>query len=95
VKPGERRFVRGCWIVGWIVLILLALADLAVHHHPHFSEGTGFRADGRPFFYSLYGFLSGVAVVVVARKVIFPLFGRPEDYYEREEERAREEEAEP
>jgi hypothetical protein len=66
------RLYRGLWGIG----ILLVLLDLAVHRHAE----AGF--DGLFGFYSLYGFVACVALVLAA-KLLRRVVMRPEDYYDR------------
>ncbi|MEQ8664565.1 MAG: hypothetical protein RIC16_02475 [Rhodospirillales bacterium] len=81
--PGEHRehwlrrssSIRLMWRGGIVVLALLALLDLVVEPHPHFG------IDGTFGFYSWYGLLTCVAMVVVAKGLgIF--LKRPDDYYD-------------
>ena len=65
---------RGFWI--WLaVCLLVAAIDLVYHRHVvHAWEAW-------PGFYSLYGFVACVALVLAAR-VMRWLLMRPEDYYD-------------
>lgn len=65
------RLYRGLWIFGG----LLVLADLVVHRHAE----AGF--DGVFGFYSLYGFIACVALVLAA-KLLRRGVMRREDYYD-------------
>jgi hypothetical protein len=65
------KIYRGLWGVG----ILLVLLDLVVHRH---AEA---EFDGVFGFYSLYGFVACVALVLTA-KLLRRGVMRPEDYYD-------------
>lgn len=72
VRPGT---IRGLWIAFSAVLALLVLAQAIV------SVKGYFGADGWFGFGAAYGFLSCLAMVVLAKVLGFVL-KRPEDYYE-------------
>ena len=67
--------IRLMWRGGIVLLACLALLDLVVEPHPHFG------IDGTFGFYSWYGLLTCVAMVLVAKGLgIF--LKRPDDYYD-------------
>ncbi|MEZ4452076.1 MAG: hypothetical protein R3B09_21610 [Nannocystaceae bacterium] len=72
-RPGA---VRAFWIGSVVVLLLLAFADLFVHHHEHFG------IDGAPGFYSLYGLLACVAMVLFSKFVVALFLKRKDTYYD-------------
>ena len=67
--------IRRLWIVFGAILTALVLADLFVHHHPHFGlEGTiGFGA--------WYGFAACVVLVAFA-KALGAVLKRSDTYYD-------------
>ena len=67
-----RTVYRGLWAIG---LLLLAL-DLLIHRHEEWTWAEVFG------FYSLYGFVACVLLVLTA-KALRRVLKRPEDYYER------------
>ena len=75
-RPGT---IRALWIVFIVVLALTVAAELLVHLHPRF------RLEGWFGFHAAWGFLSCVAMVLVANLLGFFL-RRPEDYYTRRPE---------
>lgn len=56
------------------VMAVLLLLDIFIHRHSYFSFAKGFA------FFAVYGFLSCVALVFIARVLRFFL-KRGEDYY--------------
>lgn len=66
--------IRKLWQWGIGLLIIIALFDLFVHGHPHFG------IDGTFGFYSWYGLLTCVAMVVIA-KVLGIFLKQEDDYY--------------
>jgi len=60
----------------WIICSLLVAVDLVVHRHEEFGFATLFG------FHAWYGFLSCVALVLIAKRLRRVLM-RDEDYYER------------
>ena len=82
-RPG---FVRGLIYLGIALLLALLLLDGLVsiwhiggHHHEHF-EKDGITIDTWPEFYPLYGFLSCLVLVLVA-KTLGLLLKRRDTYY--------------
>ncbi len=68
--------IRKMWIYGIALLVLLTVADLFYHGHPHFG------IDGTFGFFSWYGFVTCAAMVVGA-KVLAVFLKRRDDYYDR------------
>ncbi|MDR1578557.1 MAG: hypothetical protein LBT86_10105 [Deltaproteobacteria bacterium] len=57
-------------------LILVAALSLVIaNHHPHFGY------DQYPLFWSVFGALVGLAMVLLVKKIIQPMIKRSEDYY--------------
>ena len=75
-RPGT---IRVLWAVFIVVLAVTVVAELLVHLHPRF------RLEGWFGFHAAWGFLSCVAMVLVANLLGFFL-RRPEDYYTRRPE---------
>jgi len=67
--------IRILWRAGLALLAVTALLDLVIEPHPHFG------IDGTFGFYSWYGLLTCVAMVLVA-KGLGILLKRPDDYYD-------------
>ena len=59
----------------YVALLVLLLADFFVHKHGDFPW------EGAPWFFAVYGFVSCVALIFIA-KVIRLVVKRKEDYYE-------------
>jgi hypothetical protein len=72
VRP---RTIRILWIVFIAMLAATVLADLFIVDHPVFG------IDGLIGFYAVYGFLSCVVLIALARGLGFFL-KRPDDYYD-------------
>jgi hypothetical protein len=67
--------IRRIWWWGLGILAVIALGDLVLHGHPHFG------IDGTFGFYSWYGFITCVAMVVFAKGLgIF--LKRKDTYYD-------------
>ncbi len=69
--------IRRLWWLFAGILLLTVAAEFLVDLHPHFS------VDGWPAFHAIFGFVSCVAMVLVARLIGY-LLKRREDYYERD-----------
>ena len=65
---------RVLYILFTCVVLLLSI-DLFYHKHGIFSWESSFG------FYSVYGFVACVILVIVAKYVLRPLVMRKEDYY--------------
>ncbi|CCQ73456.1 hypothetical protein [Magnetospira sp. QH-2] len=72
VRPAT---IRKLWIGGIILLVLLVLAELFIHPHPHFG------IDGWFGFNAWYGFLTCAAMVIFA-KGLAVFLKRKDTYYD-------------
>jgi hypothetical protein len=72
VRPATIRLL---WVAFILVLAVLVALDLVVTHHPHFG------LDGTFAFGAWYGFLSCIALVVLAR-TLGAILKRPDTYYD-------------
>ena len=68
--------LRRLWMLFAAVLAVTVLLDLAIAHHPFFG------LDGSLGFGAWFGFLSCVALVLLAR-ALGAILKRPDSYYER------------
>jgi hypothetical protein len=73
VRPTSIRLM---WRLGLALLAAIAALDLIVHPHGYFG------IDGTVGFYSWFGFLACLAMVVVA-KILGVLVKRSDDHYDR------------
>jgi hypothetical protein len=71
-NPRNVRLVRA---VFYVALVLVVAAEFFVHMHPEFG------VDGFTGFYAVYGFISYVVLIFVA-KGLRKLVMRREDYYD-------------
>ena len=60
----------------WASLALLLVLELFVHKHASFAWEEWFG------FYAIYGFVSCVLLVLVAKYILRPFVKRKEDYYD-------------
>lgn len=61
------------------VLGALVIGSLFMHnHHPHFTY------DEYPAFWAAFGWLFAVGMTVVLKKIVFPILGKDEDFYDRD-----------
>lgn len=67
--------IRLLWIVLISVLAILTLMDFVIEHHPHFG------LDGTFGFFSWYGFITCVAMVIFAKGLGF-ILKRKDTYYD-------------
>jgi len=67
--------IRKLWIGGSAILVLVALLDVVVHKHVHFGPEAWFG------FFSIYGFIACVAMVVGA-KLLGIFLKRSDTYYD-------------
>ncbi len=72
VRP---KTIRQLWWGGCIILALTVVADLFVHHHPHFG------IDGTFGFAAWFGFVACV-ILVVGSKALGAILKRPDTYYD-------------
>lgn len=78
-KPGifdKPENVKRLLKIFYSCVILLLLVDLFYHKH------TIFAWEGCFAFYSVYGFVACVVLVIVAKYVLRPMVMRKEDYYD-------------
>lgn len=78
VRP---KTIRLLWWIFGTILALTVAGQLFIHFHAYFE------VDGWFGFYAIYGFLTCVGMVVLAKLLGFVL-KRPDDYYFRETELA-------
>jgi purine-cytosine permease-like protein len=71
-KENVQKFLR----TFFVLLIVLLIIDFLIHKHPHFGW------EGAPEFYAVYGFVSCVALIFIA-KLLRLIVRRDEDYYDR------------
>ena len=64
-----------------ICAVLILLDDLVIHRHLSFHDG-GFASEGWFGYYSVYGFVACVLLVLAAKQMRKVLM-RGEDYYDR------------
>lgn len=76
VRP---QTIRWLWGAFGVILGLTVVAGLFVHQHVYFGIEDSFG------FYAWYGFVTCVAMVVIA-KLLGIFLKRPDDYYERGED---------
>ena len=69
--PATRRKL---WIAGITILVLTVIAEFFIHIHAYFEIAEHFG------FFSVYGFLSCVILIVIS-KLLGWLLKRKEDYY--------------
>jgi hypothetical protein len=67
--------IRKLWLAFIAILLLSLVADLFVHQHQYFRIEDSFG------FFAWYGFITCVAMVVLA-KLLGVFLKRPENYYE-------------
>jgi len=73
VRP---KTIKGLWVGG--ILLLLIVTWLGTTVHPH----SKFGLEGTPTFYSWYGFITCVAMVVFAKFFVGILLTRKDTYYD-------------
>lgn len=69
------KTIRRLWILFIVILILLLIPDFFIHQHAHFGLEATFG------FYAWYGFVTCVAMVVVA-KLLGIFLKRKDTYYD-------------
>lgn len=72
-RPQNRQRIRN---VLYVICALLVVADFVVHRH------TMISLEKLPEFYTIYGFVALVTVVLLA-KLLRKFVGREENYYEK------------
>ena len=75
--PARKSNVKKMWYGGCAILAVLALLDTVVHGRPHFG------IDGVFGFYSWYGFITCIGMIVLA-KVLGGALKRKDTYYDDE-----------
>ena len=78
----REKNIRKLWLAFAAILLLTLIADLFVHQHDYFGLEDSFG------FFAWYGFITCVAMVVIA-KILGIFLKRPEDYYESDHRRSR------
>ncbi len=64
-------------LLWWGILGLTVLLNLFIHpHNPHFEW------EKIPGAWGIFGFICSISVILIMKKVIYPLISRPEGYYE-------------
>ena len=74
------RVVHALWRWSVPALLVLAALDIWVHHHEHFGY------DGIPGFYSFYGLMACVVMVVFSKTVVSLALKRKDTYYDNSED---------
>lgn len=59
--------IKKLWRGFIVVLVLTAAGDVAVHHHKYFGP------DGWPGFYSVYGFITCMGMILIAKALKYIL----------------------
>jgi len=73
VRP---KTIKGLWVGGIALLALVTWLGTTVHPH------TKFGIEGTPTFYSWYGFVTCVGMVVFAKFVLGLVLTRKDTYYD-------------
>lgn len=81
VRP---KTIKWLWIGGVASLAILTALSLTVHPHATFG------IEATPAFYSWYGFVTCVAMVLFAKFVLGKILTRKDTYYDAEEHGAGE-----
>lgn len=56
-----------------VLAALVALNLFITNHHPHFA------GEGLPGFWAAFSLAAAVVMVVVLKKIVYPMLARPED----------------
>ncbi|AJF05348.1 hypothetical protein [Geoalkalibacter subterraneus] len=72
----DPRNVRRLLGIFYVSLGVLLGLELFVHKHPHFKWEEWFG------FYAIYGLVSCILLVLIAKYILRPLIMRDEDYYD-------------
>ena len=76
-KSFFEKNVKGIIYTLYFVCTMLFLADFKIHHHhAHFPWENWFG------FFSIYGFVCCVLLVLLAKHVVRPVMKREENYYD-------------
>ncbi|MEE9169176.1 MAG: hypothetical protein V3U73_05385 [bacterium] len=84
MKPGyfDRPETRKkLWVLLWGSCIFSVIAEIFVHRHGHFGAEGSNSIDGWLGFYAFLGFLSCLALILIAKFLGLFLKKRP-DYYD-------------
>lgn len=73
VRPGT---IKGLWVGG--ILMLAGITALSLTVHPHATFGI----EATPAFYSWYGFVTCVGMVLFAKFVLGKILSRKDTYYD-------------
>lgn len=73
VRP---KTIKGLWVVGILTLAAITIMSLSIHPHATFG------IEATPAFYSWYGFVTCVAMVVFAKFVLGKILSRKDTYYD-------------
>lgn len=73
VRP---KTIKLLWVLGLLSLAVLTALSLMVHPHATFG------IEGTPAFYSWYGFITCVAMVLFAKFILGKLLSRKDTYYD-------------
>ncbi|PHS75400.1 MAG: hypothetical protein COB59_11585 [Rhodospirillaceae bacterium] len=73
VRP---KTIKGLWIGG--ILLLALVTGLGTTVHPH----TKFGIEGTVTFYSWYGFVTCIGMVLFAKFIVGKTLGRKDTYYD-------------
>lgn len=79
MNPEQKKLIRYAWLVGLAILLIVAIVDLTVHHHAHF-EKDGISIDTLPEFFPIYGFVSALVFVLIAKTIAIAV-KRKDSYY--------------
>ncbi len=74
----DKRNVKRFLVIFYISLVVLLGLELVVHKHPHFAWEKWFG------FYAVFGLVSCILLVLIAKYILRPLVMRDEDYYDAE-----------
>lgn len=74
VRP---KTIKGLWIGGILMLIFLTALSLTIPH-----PEVKFGIEGTPTFYSWYGFITCVGMVIFAKFVLGKILSRKDTYYD-------------
>ncbi len=69
-RDNARTWKKALFIV---LAALVALNVVITPHHPHFA------GEGLPGFWAAFSLAAAVAMVVVLKKIVYPMLARPED----------------
>lgn len=76
--PVRARLLKIGFIAG---VVLVALLEVLVVNILHLGHGY-FWFDGLPAFGSIFGFISSVIIIVIAKFILYPLISRKEEHYD-------------